>query len=122
MENRNNKPTVINLTKFKVTSELERLGVSDLSDWKAFQEIRNLLYFPCPPTRAQVASRVDRLVQIALEEKQRTGISDVLVSCPPWMMQQLCSELIYHKLQPVVSYTKKTIESGLEVVSLVDAA
>lgn len=122
MENRNNKPTVINLTKFKVTSELERFGVSDLSDWKAFQEIRNLLYFPFPPTRAQVASRVDRLVQIALEEKQRTGISDVLVSCPPWMMQQLCSELIYHKLQPVVSYTKKTIESGLEVVSLVDAA
>lgn len=42
---------VINLTKFKATADLERFGVKDLRSWKEFQEIRNLLYFPLPPTR-----------------------------------------------------------------------
>lgn len=113
---------VINLTKFKTTSELERFGVTCLRDWKAFQEIRNLLFFPNPPTREQVDQRVERLVQIALAESQRTGTTTVLVGCPPWMMQKLCAELIYFGLKPVVTFTKKTMESGLTVVSLVDAA
>ena len=44
---------VINLTKFKATADLERFGVMDLRSWKEFQEIRNLLYFPLPPTQEQ---------------------------------------------------------------------
>lgn len=114
--------TVINLTKFKATSELERFGVHDLSSWKEFQEIRNLLFFPNPPTQEIVAQRVERLTAIALKEAKKTGSSQILVSCPPWMMQALCSELVYHNLRPVVSFTKKTNEEGLSVISLVAAA
>jgi len=113
---------VINLTKFKPTSELESFGVSNLRDWRAFQEIRNLLFFPNPPTREQIDQRVERLVQIAVAESERTGATTVLVGCPPWMMQKLCAELIYFNLKPVVVFTKKTMEEGLVVVSLVDAA
>lgn len=114
--------TVINLTKFKATSELERFGVQDLSSWKEFQEIRNLLFFPNPPTQDVVAQRVERLTAIALKEAKKTGSTQILVSCPPWMMQALCSELVYHNLRPVVSFTKKTNEEGLAVISLVAAA
>lgn len=113
---------VINLTKFKATAELERFGVQDLSSWKEFQEIRNLLFFPNPPTQDVVTQRVERLGAIALKEANKTGSSSVLVSCPPWMMKALCSELIYLNLKPVVSFTKRTTEDGLSVISLVAAA
>lgn len=113
---------VINLTKFKATAELERFGVHDLSSWKEFQEIRNLLFFPTPPTRDIVAQRVERLGEIALKEAKKSGSDSVLVSCPPWMMQALCSELVYLNLKPVVSFTKKTTEDGLSIISLVAAA
>lgn len=113
---------VINLTKFKATAELERFGVRDLRSWNEFQEIRNLLFFPLPPTQEQVAKRVERLAAIAVKESEKTGATTVLVSCPPWMMQSLCRELIYFNLTPVVSFTKKTTDEGLSVVALVQAA
>ncbi|SIQ99597.1 hypothetical protein [Aquipseudomonas alcaligenes] len=113
---------VINLTKFKATAELERFGVRDLRSWSEFQEIRNLLFFPAPPTQEQVAKRVERLAAIAVKESEKTGATTVLVSCPPWMMQPLCRELIYFNLTPVVSFTKKTNDEGLSVVALVNAA
>ncbi len=113
---------VINLTKFKTTVDLERFGVMDLRSWKEFQEIRNLLYFPLPPTQEQVALRVERLAQIACQESKKTGATSVLVSCPPWMMLSLCAELIYYNLTPVVSFTKKTIDEGMSIIALVQAA
>ncbi|WP_137887445.1 hypothetical protein [Pseudomonas sp. 2FE] len=116
-----NKP-VINLTKFKTTGELEGFGVRDLSSWKEFQEIRNLLFFPVLPNKESVAKRVERLSEIALAEAKKTGATTVLVSCPPWMMHSLCAELIYHNLTPVVSFTKKTNEDSMSVIDLVTAA
>lgn len=116
------KTTVINLTKFKATGELERFGVQDLSSWKEFQEIRDLLFFPTPPTQEHVSLRVERLADIAVREAKKTGATEVLVGCPPWMMQALCSELVYHNLKPVVSFTKKTMDEGLAIISLVAAA
>lgn len=113
---------VINLTKFKATAELERFGVHDLSSWKEFQEIRNLLYFPQPPTMEVISQRVERLGEIALKEAKKSGSDSVLVSCPPWMMHALCLELKYHNLKPIVSFTKKTNDEGLAVVDLVAAA
>jgi len=113
---------VINLTKFKATAELERFGVRDLSSWKEFQEIRNLLFFPTPPTQEIVARRVERLGEIAVKEAKKCGSDSVLVSCPPWMLPALCKELIYHNLKPVVSFTKKTTEDGMSIISLVHAA
>ncbi|CAB5556297.1 MULTISPECIES: hypothetical protein [Pseudomonadaceae] len=113
---------VINLTKFKATAELERFGVRDLTSWKEFQEIRNLLFFPTPPTQEIVGKRVERLTEIALKEAKKSGADSVLVSCPPWMMQALCRELVYHNLRPVVSFTKKTNDEGMSIVDLVAAA
>lgn len=113
---------VINLTKFKATAEMERFGVRDLQSWKQFQEIRDLLYFPTPPTQDIVAKRVERLGEIALLEAKKAGAVDVLVACPPWMMQALCAELVYLDLKPVVSFTKKNMEQGHVLVSLVAAA
>lgn len=113
---------VVNLTKFKATAELERFGVQDLTSWKEFQEIRNLLYFPIPPTQELVTQRAERLGEIALKEANKSGSDSVLVACPPWMMQALCSELLYLNLKPVVSFTKKTNEDGLAIISLVAAA
>lgn len=113
---------VINLTKFKVTSDLEKFGVSDLGNWKLFQEIRNLLYFPVPPTQEQIVKRVERLVEIAVTESNKTGATSVLVSCPPWMMRALVAELTYFKLTAVFTYTKKDMEHGTTIVSLVQAA
>lgn len=114
--------SVINLTKFRITPELQTFGVCDLSLWKEFQEIRNLLFFPTPPTAELVAQRVERLGAIALAESKRTGCTRVLISCPPWVAHALCRELLYHGLEPVVSFTKKTQETGLTVVDLVTAA
>lgn len=116
------KQHVINLTKFKATAEMERFGVRDLSDWKQFQEIRDLLYFPTPPSPEIITSRVERLGEIALQEAKKTGAIDVLVACPPWMNATLCRELLYHGLKPVVSFTKKNLEQGHVLVSLVAAA
>lgn len=116
------KKHVINLTKFKATAELERFGVQDLTSWKEFQEIRNLLYFPTPPTQDIVRQRVERLGEIALKEANKNSADSVLVSCPPWMMQALCRELLYHNLLPVVSFTKRTNDEGLSVIDLVAAA
>lgn len=113
---------VINLTKFKATADLERFGVKDLRSWKEFQEIRNLLYFPLPPTQEQVSVRVERLAEIARNESEKTGATSVLVSCPPWMMRSLCAELIYFNLKPVVSFTKKTTDEGMSIIALVEAA
>jgi len=114
--------SIINLTKFRITPELQALGVADLSDWKAFQEVRNLLFFPTPPTAELIAARVERLGEIALAESKRTTKTQVLISCPPWVAHALCKELLYHGLQPVVSFTKKTNEGCLQVVDLVKAA
>ncbi|MCY1562957.1 hypothetical protein D9M68_1004240 [compost metagenome] len=94
----------------------------DISNWKEFQEIRNLLYFASNPEREVVSKRVERLGEIAVQEAKKTGSTTVLVSCPPWMMHSLCAELLYHNLRPVVSFTKKTSEEGLTVLSLVAAA
>ena len=113
---------VINLTKFKVTPELASFGVHDLSNWKEFQEIRGLLYYPDPPTREQIDQRVERLADIALREAKKTGSTQVLVSCPPWMLSPLCKELLYHNIQPVVTFTKSNNEKGMTVLSLVNAA
>ncbi|WP_432780613.1 hypothetical protein QZH44_30385 (plasmid) [Pseudomonas corrugata] len=113
---------VVNLTKFKTTSELESFGVRDLTSWKEFQEIRNLLFFPVLPNKESVAKRVERLSEIALAEAKKSGATAVLVGCPPWMMHSLCAELIYHGLTPVVSFTKKTSEDRLSVIDLVAAA
>lgn len=114
--------SIINLTKFRITPELAEFGVRDLTIWKEFQEVRNLLFFQAPPVQDLVAKRVERLAEIALQEHQRTGSTQVLVSCPPWMAHNLCNELIYHGLQPLVSFTKRTQESGITVVDLVQAA
>jgi hypothetical protein len=114
--------SVINLTKFRITPELQGFGVTDLTLWKEFQEIRNLLFFPTPPTAELVAKRVERLGEIAMAESKRTGCKKALISCPPWVAHALCRELLYHGLEPVVSFTKKTQESGLMVVDLVPAA
>ncbi|WP_329046034.1 hypothetical protein [Pseudomonas aeruginosa] len=123
MENQSiDKTEVINLTKFKVTRELEEFGVRDIASWKEFQEIRNLLFFPVTPDKDVIAQRVERLAEIALKESQKTGRTSVLVSCPPWMTFSLCKELVYHNLKPVVSFTKKNDSEGLSVVSLVAAA
>lgn len=116
-----NKAAVINLTKFKTTPELEGFGVRDLTSWKEFQEIRSLLFFPVLPNKENVAKRVERLGDIALAEAKKTGATTVLVSCPPWMMHALCSEITYHGLVPVVSFTKKTSEDSLSVIDLVAA-
>lgn len=116
------KKPVINLTKFKATAEMGHFGVQDLSSWKQFQEIRNLLYFPTPPTQEIVLSRVERLGEIALQEAKKHDANEVLIACPPWMMQALCSELLYHGLKPVVSFTKRDLENGPHLVSLVAAA
>lgn len=113
---------VVNLTKFKVTRELESFGVRDLTSWKEFQEIRTLLYFPVVPNKESVSKRVERLGEIALAEAKKSGSTTVLVGCPPWMMHSLCAELIYHGLTPVVSFTKKTGDDGLAVIDLVAAA
>lgn len=113
---------VVNLTKFKATAELERFGVHDLSSWKEFQEIRNLLFFPTPPTMEVVSQRVERLGEIAVKEAKKCGSDSVLVACPPWMMHALCSELVYHNLKPIVSFTKRTTEDGPSVIDLVAAA
>jgi len=117
-----NTNEVVNLTKFKVTRELEAFGVRDLTSWKEFQEIRSLLFFPVLPTKESVAKRVERLAEIALAEAKKSGATTVLVSCPPWMMHSLCAELVYHGLTPVVSFTKKTSEDSLSVIDLVVAA
>ncbi|MGM8936881.1 hypothetical protein ACS8E9_18710 [Pseudomonas neustonica] len=114
--------SAINLTKFRITPELQSFGVEDLSVWKEFQEVRNLLYFPEPPTAELVRQRVERLGEIAIAECKRAGTDKVLVSCPPWVAHALFSELVYHGLKPVVSYTKKTQEHGITVVGLVEAA
>ena len=116
------KKSVINLTKFKTTAELQCFGVVDIHSWKQFQEIRNILFFPTPPSRDEVIKRAERLAAIALDESLKTGAKDVLVACPPWMMQSVCSELIYHGLRPLVSFTKNTSVDSREVVSLVPAA
>jgi len=113
---------VINLTKFKVTPELAGFGVRDLTSWKDFQEIRGLLFYPDPPTQKQIDQRVERLTAIALREAKKTGSTQVLVSCPPWMMSPLCKELLYLNMQPVVSFTKSTNDKGMTVISLVNAA
>lgn len=113
---------VINLTKFKTTGELESFGVRDLSSWKEFQEIRNLLFFPVLPNKDSVATRVDRLAEIAVKESKKTGATTVLIGCPPWMMHALCTELVYQNLTPVVSFTKKTTEDSLSILDLVVAA
>ncbi len=114
--------SIINLTKFRITPELQSFGVSDLSVWKEFQEIRDLLFFPTPPSAELITKRVERLCQIAMQEAKRTGNKKVLISCPPWVAYALCAELIYFGLEPLVSFTKKTNESGLTVVDLVKAA
>lgn len=114
--------SVINLTKFKVTPELTSFGVCDLSNWKEFQEIRNLLFYPESPTKSEITERVERLTEIAVSEAKKTGFSRVLVGCPPWMMSPLCRELIYHNMQPVVAFTKTRNDRSTCVVSLVDAA
>lgn len=113
---------VINLTKFKVTPELARFGVCDLTNWKEFQEIRGLLYYPDPPTQEQIDQRVERLTAIALREAKKTGSTQVLVSCPPWMLSPLCKELLYLNMQPVVTFTKSNNDKGVTVISLVNAA
>lgn len=56
-----NTNVVVNLTKFKTTRELESFGVCDLTSWKEFQEIRNLLFFPVLPNKESIAKRVMRL-------------------------------------------------------------
>ncbi|MFA7523394.1 MAG: hypothetical protein WCY71_10775 [Halothiobacillaceae bacterium] len=114
--------SIINLTKFRITPELQEFGVKDLSDWKEFKEVRNLLFFQGPPVADLVAKRIERLVEIALAESARTGSTKVLMSCPPWMAHGLCNELIYHGLEPLVSFTKRTQENGIEVVDLIKAA
>jgi len=114
--------SIINLTKFRITPELQGFGVTDLSSWKNFQEIRNLLFFPEPPTEELVTQRVERLAEIAVAEAKRLNTSKVLISCPPWVAHALCQELLYHGLQPVVSFTRKHNESGIQVVDLVKAA
>jgi len=113
---------VINLTKFKTTSELANFGVQDISSWSEFKEIRDLLYFPSAPTMEIINQRVERLGEIAVKESKKTGHKTVLVSCPPWMTAALCRELMYHGITPVVSFTKKSIEEGLTVIALVPAA
>lgn len=114
--------SIINLTKFRITPELQAFGVDDLSDWREFQEIRNLLFFQGPPVADLTAKRVERLVEIALAESSRTGNTKVLIGCPPWMAHGLCAELVYHGLEPLVSFTKRTQESGIQIVDLVKAA
>lgn len=114
--------SIINLTKFRITPELQGFGVQDLSNWKEFQEIRNLLFFQGPPVADLTAKRIERLTEIAVAESQRTGCTKVLMGCPPWMAHGLCAELIYHGLEPLVSFTKRTQESGIQVVDLVKAA
>jgi hypothetical protein len=118
----NTKITTLNMTKFRVTSELEQFGVVDIGNWKLFQEVRNLLYFPVPPTQEQIKSRVERLSEIALEESKKSGATSALVSCPPWMMRALVSELTYHGIKAVFSFTKRDCDHGTTVVSLVEAA
>lgn len=117
-----NMTSTINLTKFLITPELQGFGVANLSKWKEQQEIRNLLFFPTPPTEDMIRQRVGRLGEIALNEATRTGSKQVLISCPPWMARALCSELTYHDLTPVVSFTKKTHEDGIKVIDLVAVA
>lgn len=114
--------SIINLTKFRITPELQSFGVSDLTVWKEFQEIRDLLFFPSPPSPELISKRVERLCHIATLEAKRTGNKKVLISCPPWVAFALCRELVYYGLEPFVSFTKKTNESGLTVVDLVQAA
>lgn len=114
--------SIINLTKFRITPELQAFGVTDLGSWKDFQEIRNLLFFPEPPTEELVTQRVERLAEIAVAEAKRMKTKTVLISCPPWVAHALCKELIYFGLEPVVAFTKKHNERGIQVVDLVKAA
>ena len=113
---------VINLTKFKTTGELAAFGVCDLSSWREFKEVRQLLFFALLPNKDTVRMRVARLVDIACSEARKTGASTVLVGCPPWMMYPLCAELVLHRLTPLVCFTKITSDGCLAVIDLVMAA
>ena len=91
---------IINLTQHTATPEQVAAGVVEPSDK---EEVRRLLTFDEPPTKADYIIRANALADLA----KKAGADAAMIGGAPYFMSSLEIALEYQGIKPLYSFTRR---------------
>jgi len=95
---------VINMTQHNPTPEQAEVGVYNPAEW---ERVKELLTFDELPSREEVFVRARQLTEIALQESQKTGATEVMIGGAPFFMPPLYYALLNKGLTPVFAFSRR---------------